>query len=122
MMKNKFRRIGQTLIIGCWVFGLLLAHPLGVWGQNPFGSSPVPQESTDTASDEEDESDLSEFEKLVAAETDTLVLSILEAPPTKPEQWIQDVRSLLNLNRPQFAKEDRRIAEPLEQRRGEGAS
>ncbi len=38
-------------------------------------------------------------------ETDPFVLAILEVKPTTPEQWLQDIRALMQLNRPQLAKE-----------------
>ena len=39
------------------------------------------------------------------AETDPFVLAILGVKPTNPEQWLQDIRALIQLNRPQLAKE-----------------
>ena len=39
------------------------------------------------------------------AETDPFVLAILGVKPTTPEQWLQDIRALIQLNRPQLAKE-----------------
>ncbi|MHB8952270.1 MAG: HEAT repeat domain-containing protein [Pirellulaceae bacterium] len=38
-------------------------------------------------------------------ETDPFVLGILAVKPTTPEQWLQDIRALIELNRPQLAKE-----------------
>lgn len=70
---------------------------------SPFGDAPptsTDDESADAVSDE-----TPQFDKLVAAETDPLVLMVLETRPETPQEWIQDIRTLLNLKCPEFAKE-----------------
>jgi len=38
-------------------------------------------------------------------ETDPLVLAVLEVKPATPEQWLRDIRALIQLSRPALAKE-----------------
>ncbi len=92
---------------------LLLVVSRSSWSQDdPFrdsgaaAASPAATTAIDTG-DAKDAADkeTSEYEKLLAAEKDPLVRAILDAKPTKPDQWIHDVQALLNLNRPVFAKE-----------------
>ncbi len=91
---------------------ILGSHPSVRGQEDPFGSSPSagskPAAKTTPSSSgatEEAANEDSEFQKKVAAETDPLVRTILKVKPTTPEQWMHDVQFLLNLRRPEFAKE-----------------
>lgn len=104
MMKSKPCDISLICLLRCCLVAGLIVLGQQVWGQNPFESTPT-GEPADAAADDEEQEEMSEFEKQAAAETDPVVRMILDAKPTTPDQWIHDVRTLLNLKRPVFAKE-----------------
>ena len=95
------------------VLALLWAIQIGWCQEDPFARDGVPAADraatagpADQAPQEQDqEKDANDFAAKAAAEVDPLVRAILQARPTTPERWIGDVQSLLNLNRPEFARQ-----------------
>jgi hypothetical protein len=74
--------------------------------QAPATQAPATQAPATQVAAPAGDSQESEKPKVEAPpETDPFVLAVLEVKPATPEQWLQDVRALIQLNRPQLAKE-----------------
>lgn len=122
--------LGPKVLVGWALTCLFVVSGQPVWGQeSPFGESGAPDSppavvasgamtggamtggaitggaTTGDEAADGDTTEVSEFDKLLAAETDPLVRAILAAQPTTPDQWIHDVQALLNLKRLGFVHE-----------------
>ncbi|NLX54663.1 MAG: HEAT repeat domain-containing protein [Planctomycetaceae bacterium] len=96
-----------------WIFilALLLVTARGAAQDGAAGPAPpaapaaAEQAASEPAAGDEGTAAEQPQEEALPPETDPFVLSVLEVKPTTPVHWLQDIRTLIQLNRPALAKQ-----------------